>query len=300
MSLVNGGHPFRLSQVDGLDGGRVRQCLRSGEIRRVFYGVGVDGRVPDTRDLRIEALALVVPEGALVADHTAAAVWGVDTRPPGMLRDLRPMLVVPHGKVRPVGSRAIVRQSTVPDPDAVELRGIRVTSPLRTAVDLLRLCWRPHALAAADALVRAGAVDLTTLRESVASLRRFPGTGQAQELAPRVDPGAESHGESWMRCRIMDAGLPAPILNHEVRLDEGVYRLDGVYLEQRVATEYDGREYHTSAASIAYDRERREILARRNAWTFVLATYERIFGEDDSFERELGDMLGMSVLPRRW
>lgn len=303
MGLVNDGHPFRLETACdvGLRPFQIRHALRSGELRRVFTGVAVDGRAPDTPELRLRALAQVVPPHALVADHTAAWGYGVDTRPPHMLHDDRPMIVVPHGRARPVNSRAIVRQSTVPDADTVEILGLRMTSPLRTAGDLLRLAWRPHALAAADAMVRARVVAVDEVGELVATFRRLPGTLQAQELAPRIDAAAQKHGESWMRCRIMDAGLPRPTLQHEVVLRDGRWKyLDAAWPEKRAASEYDGREHHTADPDVEHDRARREEVTEQLYWTFAVARYERIFGTDDSFERELGETLKVQVRPRRW
>lgn len=300
MSAINNGEPFLACDGAGLTRRQLDRALVSGELRRVFTGVLVDGSVPDSRDLRLGALRCVVPTDAFVGDHTAAWVWGADTRPPHLLRDTRPTPIARHCGTRPVPSRAIVRQSTIPDGDAVEMGGLLVTSPVRTTVDLLRMCWRPHALAAADSMVRAGAVDLRMVQEAVASLRRFPGIKQAHELAPRIDPRAESHGESWTRCRILDAGLPVPELNFAVEHRGRSFRLDGAYPESRVAVEYDGREFHSADIDIAHDGERRATLERHLSWRFVIATFERIFGEDDAFERELGELLNAPVRARSW
>lgn len=303
MTLLNDGLPFLLRDSGdlGFRPFQIRQALCSGVVRRVFTGVAVDGAVPDTVELRLRSLALVVPPDALVADHTAAWGYGADTRPPHMLRDDRPTLLVPHGGTRPVGTRAIARQSTVPDADTVEILGLRMTSPVRTACDLLRLCWRPHALAAADAMVRAEVVPIAQVQDAVAGLRRLPGTNQAKELAPRIDPGADKHGESWMRCRVLDAGLPRPELQHPVVLRDGRKRfLDAAWPEKLAAAEYDGRRNHTAQPDVDHDTARREEVTTEAYWSFTIATYRRIFGSDDSFERDLGGILGVSVRPRRW
>ena len=90
------------------------------------------------------------------------------------------------------------------------LEGLRVTTPLRTACDLGRLLHRDQALAALDSLA---ALDAFTLAElSLATLRfpRYRGVRQLRVLVPLVDARAQSPGESILRLRWLDAGLPRP------------------------------------------------------------------------------------------
>lgn len=299
---INDGVPFTRAQARdlGLTSSELRESVETGEVRRLMRGVFVAGSAKEDRALRARALGLVVPETAIVALHTAAWLYGVDTFPPSQRTIMTPHLLVPHGSPRPKGGRAITRQTVVPDYEAIEVGGVRVTSPLRTTTDLLRLCWRPHAMAAGDSMVRAGAVDPVVVREHVMTLRRFPGVKQAKELAPRLDAGSKTPGESWMKCRLLDAGLPTPTYQHEVTLDGHRYFLDAAYVEQHVAAEFDGREHHLGRLNEEHDDDRRGDMALRLAWVFVIATYERVFGADGSFEREVGALLGVPVLPRSW
>ena len=183
----------------------------------------------------------------------------------------------------------------------MELEGLRLTTPLRTTADLLRLSRRPYALAAADAMAFAGVIAHDDLCSYIATLHRLPGLLQAQDLAPRVTHLAESHGESWQRCRILDAGFPCPELQFPEIDSYGIKRrLDMAYEEVRVATEYDGREFHTAATDRTDDDARRTDLTIRRGWRFVLGTYERIFGPSAEFDVELGSLLGTRPRPRWW
>ena len=103
-----------------------------------------------------------------------------------------------------------------------------------------------------------------------------------------------------MGCRILDAGLPAPAIDHPISHRGRQYRLDSAFVEQRVAAEYDGREFHEDEFDSAHDDDRRSRLSRQLGWVFAIATYEKVFGSDDSFEHELGDHLGVAVRPRTW
>lgn len=301
--MANGGEPFLAAQSRDLGFTRqhLERALSSGQLRRVFKGVLVDGAVPDSRDLRFAAARLVLPAHAIVSDHSAAWLFGVDTLPPGSRRDFRLMCIVPHTRHRVADTRVRVRQVVRHDADITELHGVPVTSPERTTADLLRLNHRPYALAAGDAMVRACVVDAIVAQEFVLGLGRVPYARQAMELAPRLDADSESHGESWARCRMMDAGLPRPTLQHEVTLRDGrIRRLDAAFVKAKVASEYDGRAHHTSIGDVTRDQARREEIEQQLYWTFVTATQERIFGSDPSFELQLGELLGIRVRPRTW
>jgi hypothetical protein len=135
----------------------------------------------------------------------------------------------------------------------------------------------------------------------IASLHRLPGLPQAQELAPRVNHLAESHGESWQRCRILDVGFPCPQLQFRVTDSHGIVRrLDMAYEHVRVAAEYDGREFHTADADQAGDEFRRADLSAWKGWRFNLGTYERVFGTSPELDYELGAYLGLHPKPRTW
>ncbi len=303
MALINEGRPFRSIDASavGLSRSQLAEARHAGALFQIFRGVVVDSRTPDSRDLRIEAASLVVPPNAVVADHTAAWLYGADTMPPHEMRELRPMFVVPHSTSRPFSAAGKVRQTTILDPDVVEIEGLQVTSPLRTAADLLRRCWRPYALAAGDALARAKVVTTEDVAEYVLRLRKQQGVVQARELAQVIDPKAASHGESWMRCRMLDAGLPRPQLDFELQDHWGnQWRLDAAFEGQRVASEYDGRADHTGTEATDHDEGRRSTIEHRLSWKFVIATRERIFGADDSFDHELGELLSVPVRPRKW
>ena len=302
MVLINSGKPFRTSDARdfGFSDWGLREAIGAGVLRRVPRGVVVDSLAHDTRELRVASLALVIPDGATVGLHWAAWAYGADTFPPGRRTDLRPTVVVRHGGTRLKGDRFLVRQTKLPDGEPVESDGVLLTSPARTASDLLRLAWRPHAMAAGDAILRAKVVSHEAVMDEVRRYSRVPGAKQAMELAPRLDARANKHGESWTRCRILDAGLPVPALDHQVLLDRRKYYLDMMYLAQLVACEYDGREHHEGELNIVHDDDRRGLLKRRLGIQWVIATYERVFQPEDPFEVELGNLLGLPVRPRTW
>lgn len=302
--LINDGHPFHSRDADkhfsSLRG--FHEAHRTGLLRWIAYSLSIDASVPDTRAVRAEAARLVIPEHAVASDDYAAFVHGASTRPPARRHELRPMYLVQHSRYRSRETYAIVRQSTnIPPEDIMEIDGLLLTTPVRTTSDLLRLDFRPHALAAGDAMARAKLVTMEQVSGFVAELHRLPGLAQAQQLSLLIDPRAESPGESWQRCRILDAGFPRPELQLPVMDSYGIERrLDMAYEEVLAASEYDGREFHTADSDVSKDIHRRDDLSRRGGWRFNLGTWERIFGTSPEFEYELGAYLKMTPLPRWW
>jgi len=96
---------------------------------------------------------------------------------------------------------------------------------------------------------------------------------------------------------------PTCVVQYVVRDHRGrkLARLDHAYPHIRVAAEYDGAEYHSHHEDASYDEERRAYLRKVLGWHFVVAGKKDILGKDDSFEVELGQLLGLvPLLPRQW
>ncbi|MDQ3629583.1 MAG: hypothetical protein M3419_12385 [Actinomycetota bacterium] len=306
MSLINGGKPFRYDQIDGLamSPDRLRQLVRERELRRVVHGVYIDSSVLDSRDVRVKSLALVLPLHGVFCLGTASWVLEVDTFAPSERYDLVPTAMVPHHRVRvrdTRGARCI--EGYLSTGDVMMIGGVPITTATRTACDILRRMRRPWALAGADALLHAGLTDRERIRDALDPLVGFPGIVQARELARLSEPAAESSGESIQRLRLIDAGFPRPRPQHVVRDSRGreLARLDNAYPAALVACEHDGAQHHTEAEDRQHDEQRRTHVSHTYGWRFVVTTRSNLFGKDDTFEREVGALLGFTPrLPRRW
>ena len=185
----------------------------------------------------------------------------------------------------------------------MEVDGLSITVPDRTAVDLLRRLRRPFALSGVDAMAHAGLVVPEALQERIDRLRGFPGIVQARQLVRWIEPLTEGRGESWQRLRILDAGFPRPEPQFWVcdRHGRRLYRLDLAYPHLLIACEYDGREDHSAEEDRAADESRLEKLRERYGWRFVICRKEDVLGSDPWFEIEVGALLGREpALPRLW
>ena len=273
VSLPLPAHPFTRTQATELHltRGRLADALAQGQLRRVVRNVYVRADVADSVELRAEAAALVVTPGVVFVDRTAAWLHGVDVFDYRELEILPPLeCVVLRDRSRIERTGCVGGERDLAVNDVTRVHGVRVTTPLRTALDLGCLLPRPDALAALDMFLRQGVREREIL-ESLPRYRRRRGVVKLREMTSLMDARAESARESRTRLAIHDADLPAPRPQHWVT-EHGVriYRLDLAYPRHRVAVEYDGRDWHENTAEqIDADLRRRAWLAARG-WTIIV------------------------------
>jgi hypothetical protein len=262
----------------GVSRRRFEALVRAGLIRRVLHEVYAAAQAPDDMLTRARALGLVIPEAAVVTDRTAAWLHGVDILPRSAVHAPPPLNVAhtEESRVRRPGVDG--RRRGLIASDITEIHGIRVTTCLRTALDLGRLLWRFDALAAIDAFLRSG-VPPELIAVEIGRFKGYRGVRQLRVLAPIGDPRSESVAEAALRLHWYDAGLPKPELQHWIYSDEGVpiYRLDITEPESRYAAEYDGEEFHSSDADRQHDLGRREWIREHRGWTIDTFTKADVY-----------------------
>ncbi|MGI8521690.1 MAG: hypothetical protein ACR2K3_00030 [Nocardioides sp.] len=278
--------------------------VRLGVLTRIFRGVYCRADVPLTIDLRAAALALVLPGHAVVCDHTAAWLLGVDVQPAaGMDGPLDIDVVYVENHYPTERSGVFGGKRDLQDEEIWVVGGVRVTSPARTACDLASRRGRRPALAALDAIMRAFGLTTHDYRKILPRYRGRRGCVQLRELIEYAVPDAESPRESWVRMEIIDAGLPVP--KPQVWVDvpgHGRARLDLAYRGRRVGVEYDGEEFHTSEEDKLADKERRGAL-RDDRWIIIVVGQHDFDGERrDAWLRELAEALAerSPSRPRRY
>lgn len=167
------------------------------------------------------------------------------------------------------------RADRLEDAEICVVRGVTVTSPARTALDLA--CWYPlmHAVAAIDALARAAELTIADVGILADRSRGRRGIGRARRAIELADAGAQSPKESWLRTLLIQAGLPRPQTQIPIHDEWGkaIAYLDMGWAELKVAVEYDGDHHRTSRSQYSYDVRRSEMLARRG-WIVIRVTAE--------------------------
>lgn len=265
--------PFTFDQA--LDLGftprRLRDAVSDGTLRRVLKGVYADAALPDDTLLRARAAALVLPVDAVVSDRSAAWLHGVDAF------EASAHLGVPRLEVVSAPESTRVRRAETlggrrdlrPD-DVMRVKGVPVTTPLRTACDLGRLRGRSAAFGVLCMLARSCGVTREAITAELSRYRGMRGVTQLRALAPLVTPKCESPAEAWTLLAIVDAGLPVPEAQVWIELPGfGRARVDLAYRLARVAVEYDGEEHHSSDEDRAHDEARRDAL-HDAGWTVVV------------------------------
>ncbi len=230
-----------------------------------------------------------MPDTAVVTDRTAGWLHGAQVLAPGEHVVLPPVTVFQQpGRTRIRARGTCGGERTLLPQDVEVVHGVRCTTPLRTALDLGRLTPRDHAIAALDSLLRLDGFTHGELLGQVERFRKQRGVVQLRELAPLTDARAESPGESVVRLRWLDAGLPVVPQPQLAVLDRGIerYRLDLGVEELRFGVEYDGRDWHSSDEDRAHDRARRRWL-RDHGWVIVVLTKDEVFCPDRSLAARL-------------
>lgn len=298
-------YPFTFAQA--LELGHSRQRLRDAvecqELRRVLRGVYVDAALPDTHELRVDAVALVAPAHHVVCDRTAAWLHGVevfgydDTE---VLPAVETCVLRGHRPTR----RAEVdgRSRDLSPSDLMHLGPMVVTTPLRTALDLGCALTRHRALGALDAFMHQHGITRTDLEREVGRYRRRRGVIQLRALIALADGRAESMRESWVRLDIHDRGLPPPVPQHWITID-GVptYRLDLAYPRHRVAVEYDGEDFHHRTPAQRQADERRRAWMTAHGWTVIVIDKHGLHDETaDAWWIQLREALEPRTRRLRW
>lgn len=230
-----------------------------GLLHRPIKGVYLGTAAGDSLALRAASLALVVPEDCVVVDRHAGWVLGAEmVLAPGEHLAVRPLsLFRPSGGGRLRNGISRSGERWLRDDDVVEIGALRVTTPLRTALDLGRVRWPSEAISGLDSMLRLGGFTQEELLAGVDQFRGQRWVTTLRAVAPLADGRSESPGESVLRLRCLENRLA---LVPQVEVYDGprfVARLDLADPELRSGAEYDGVEWHDTPEQRQHDADRR-------------------------------------------
>ena len=239
---IYGGEPFLVKPA--LAAGIItRQDLRA-RFRRIHPKVYAWKTAELTCARRIRAAWLWGGSSAIVCGGAAAVLHGERYFGTELVDDHNEVqLWLPAWRSAPAG--IVVRGWSV-RPDSVRIRGMSVTTPARTAIDLARqLRSDPRAIGALDSMCHAGGTDPDAIAAAAFGMAGQTGVRRVLGLLPAVDPLAESPKETEMRLIISATDLPSFQSQVEVRDELGglVSRLDLGNRRWKVGLQYDGGEH---------------------------------------------------------
>ncbi|MGE2715848.1 hypothetical protein ACQI4L_17465 [Mycolicibacterium litorale] len=241
-----------------------RHTLRTRYVA-VHHDVYVPKDTEMTAVVRAKAAWLRTRGHGVLAGFSASAVHGARWIDPG-----RPATVIDTNRRRTRGIE--VWAGLIDDDEICVVDGIRVTTPLRTAVDLARRYPLDTAVTAIDALARARRLRV----EDIAAATDRPGRHRmkrAREAIALVDPGAESPKETWLRLVIVRAGFPRPETQVPVYNEYGVLigEVDLGWRDVRIAAEYEGKHHRMSRTAFDKDIRRMDELLEQG-WAVLRFT----------------------------
>lgn len=256
--------------------------LRAGLLRNPIKGVYLPAQVPDDTSSRLSCLRLVAPADAVVVDRHAGWAQGANMllRPNEHLNAEPISMFLPAGRGRLRNKLADSGERHFRPEDLVEVDGVRMTTPLRTALDLGRQRWPEPALTALDALHR---LDAFTVEELLNEIGRFAGMRWVTTLrlvAPHTDGRSQSGGETVVRWRWINLPVPPPRPQVEVRSGAKVAFIDVGNDDLRFGVEFQGKDWHTGAEREHDDEERFGWLEQQADWIIEPVWTPDVYGSE--------------------
>lgn len=212
--------------------------------RLILPGVCIRNSVMLTPYLRALAVWEWSRGEVVLSDVSAAAVMGA-----GYLGDHRDASCISRAPRR-CRAWVHVHQDHLDESDVRRVRGVRVTSPVRTAFDVARRVPYPQSVEVVDALYQATNLTRAVLAEYSRTHRGLRGGPRVPAVIEASDEGAESVWETRARLAVVAAGLPPPRTQVDIRRADGSFiaRVDMCWPEYRVVFEYDGDAPHATTA----------------------------------------------------
>lgn len=280
----------------------LRCALRQDELRPAVRGVFLRTDVEDSLALRAQVIARAASPHHVVTDRTAAWLHGVDAHVYAEhdgVPSVETCALRGHEPTSVAGADGRTRD-LLPQ-DVMVVLGVRVTTPLRTALDLGCCLRRREAFATLNDFAHKYGFTAEDYVRELGRYRRRRGVVQLRGLIGLVRPQVESPRESWLLLEIADAALPLPEAQFWIEVD-GVptYRLDFAYPRRKVCVEYDGDEAHSSEGQRARDADRRAWL-RAHGWiVIVVRNGDFTGGALERWIAELRAALHPTYSNRRW
>jgi Transcriptional regulator, AbiEi antitoxin/Protein of unknown function (DUF559) len=248
----------------------IHRRVLAGRLHRLYPGVFTVGHGVGGIDGRRWAAVLAVGVGAFLSHHSAADAFGFRASGSALIDvSVRGRA----GRRRRPGIR-VHRPRALPDDEVTTLRGLPITTPARTLLDLAAAGLRERALASAlDQAEQLRLIDFAQLHALLARYPRRPGTrllnAQLERYGGPVDTRSELERLVYELCDVH--GLPRPLVNTSI---EGSVR-DFYWPDRGLVVEADSYRWHRSPSALNDDRER-DVELTLAGYRVLRFTYEQV------------------------
>ena len=233
----------------GFTAAGIRWRVRVGKLHIVRPGVYAVGRPELTPKGRWMAAVLYCGAGAHLSHGSAAELLLIENERPGLIE-----VSVPASR-NPRGGRDLIvhRSATLVAQDIGDFRGIPVTSPARTLLDLATRLPQRRLEAAINAADKHDHITPPALRAYLDDGASQPGVRALRNL---LDHHTFTLTDSDLERRFIPlalrAGLPQPLTQQRLN----GFRVDFYWPDLGLVVETDGLRYHRTPAEQARDRLR--------------------------------------------
>jgi uncharacterized protein DUF559 len=263
-------------------GSRVRELHVNGEVRRLRRGVYTTG----SGDSVIEQVAAAAVRLDAVASHeTAEALWGIPTL--GRAEHLRITRERRHQGATRRFHGLKVHHARLSPAHVTEHRGVRITTPERTVIDIARSRAFRSGVVAADAALRMKLCTEERLRATIETCRRWPGLVRARKVVAFANSRSGSPLESISRVAFHEYGLPPPILQAIIG---GYEEVDFLWPKYRVVGEADGLSKYTSVEDLRHEKLRQDGISQLG-FTMVRWTWSEVYRRPDALAHRVLESL---------
>jgi very-short-patch-repair endonuclease len=247
----------------GLGRHRIERRLAAGRLQALHRGVYAFGHRALTIEGRWMGAVMACGNTAVLSHATAAAAWDLRPTPDGAIHVT---VAGDGGRKRRAGIR-LHRSATIEPDDTTTHRGIPITTPVRTVVDLARILKGRPLEQALDLAEQRQLVDFADLRQ-----RSIPTSLQAVlSLYTAGSTVTRSEMEERFLALCDDYELPRPNVNTRIEGKE----VDFAWWDARLIVEVDGYAYHRSPTAFETDRERDVVLVVAG-WQVLRFTWTQI------------------------
>ena len=262
----------RAQILEELSAEQLRRRRAGGLFINVDRGVYRLAGAPRTWEQHLMTACLAVSDPVAISHRTAALLWGTDV----VAKD-GTHLVIPRERGVQKVRDADVHRLVLPAADIASQKGIPVTTPARTILDLSTDVGVTQLERLVDDFLHRRILEIGDLAKRVDAplpLPRFDRHVVSEIVARRSgSEAANSRGAEWMYDAIVAAGLPAPVRHHRVTIGQRVRVIDCAYPEARIAVEFDGWSVHGDHTHFHGDRKRL-FQFEMEGWLVLLVTQQ--------------------------
>jgi very-short-patch-repair endonuclease len=218
---------------------------KTGRLHLLTRGVYSVGRTGLSQEGRWMAALLACGAGAVLSHRSAGAHYGIADERPGAIE----VSIRGSSEPRRDGLRVRSRPS-LPSREVGTLRGIPITSPVRTMLDLARVLGPRGLERAVNEADKRDVVDAEALRDALDDHVGEPGVRPLRRLLDRdTFVLSDEELEVLFRPLALKAGLPLP----ETKQIVNGFEVDFYWPDLKLVVETDGLRYHRTPAAQARD-----------------------------------------------